>query len=229
MEDHLFQCRHCKKIRRKRRYDQQYCGREACQKARNNAWRRAKNEADPDYRANQRASTKAWLAAQGGAAAYYRRYRRRRKEQREAQACLADNTDRADQQAQARRADNACRADQQAQARRADNAGRADQQAQTSPTTESANSNAKAPQSCVISGRYRLSPCDSANSNAIFYRVTKRVQSHHQAPLVEWTAVLRPTSQGKAHALARLRITLRECGVAVQPLLDAAISLRTRT
>ena len=137
MEDHQFQCRHCKKIRRKRKYDQQYCGREACQKARNNAWRRAKNEADPDYRANQRESTKAWLASQGGAAAYYRRYRKRRKEQREAQA------------------------------RRADNADRADQQAQTPPTTESANSNAKTPQSCVISGRYRLSPCGGANSNAV--------------------------------------------------------------
>ena len=143
MEDHLFRCKKCKEIRPKRRHDQQYCRREACQKARKNSSRRAKYEADPDYRANQRESTKAWLASQGGAAAYYRRYRRWRKEQR-----------------------------RKKRARRADNADRADQQAQTSAITKSANSDAKTPQSCVISGRYRLSPCDGANSDAILVELS---------------------------------------------------------
>ena len=73
-----FRCRQCGKLKPKRTADQRYCGDAACQKARKNAWRRERYATDADYRLNQRDSTKAWLAANGGAAAYYRRYRSRR-------------------------------------------------------------------------------------------------------------------------------------------------------
>jgi hypothetical protein len=79
MGNQRFRCRHCKKLCCQRTEKQQYCGREACQKARKNTWRRRKAEVDPDYRANQRASTQAWLASQGGCSAYYRLYRERRR------------------------------------------------------------------------------------------------------------------------------------------------------
>ena len=49
-----------------------------CQKARKNTWRREKYAQDPDYRANQRDSTNAWLGERGGSAAYHRAYRKRR-------------------------------------------------------------------------------------------------------------------------------------------------------
>lgn len=75
-----FRCRHCGKLRRRRTKEQSYCGESACQKARKNAWRRAKYSTDADYRSNQRDSTNAWLAEQGGSAAYHRAYRRGRKE-----------------------------------------------------------------------------------------------------------------------------------------------------
>lgn len=79
MGQQRFRCRHCKKLWLKRSAEQRYCGSKACQQARKNAWRRRKLEVDPDYRANQRASTQAWLAAQGGSGAYYRRYRKRQR------------------------------------------------------------------------------------------------------------------------------------------------------
>lgn len=75
-----FRCRQCGKLWRRRTQEQSYCGESACQKARKNAWRRAKYAADADYRANQRDSTNAWLDEQGGTAAYHRAYRQRRKE-----------------------------------------------------------------------------------------------------------------------------------------------------
>jgi len=81
MRDDLFRCRHCKKLRLERTPEQRYCSDKGCQQARKNAWRRSKLALDPDYRANQRASTKAWLASQGGSGAYYRRYRERRRQQ----------------------------------------------------------------------------------------------------------------------------------------------------
>jgi hypothetical protein len=82
MKDHQFRCRHCRKICAKRTKDQSYCGRPDCQKARKNAWRRTRYQLDPDYRANQYESTKAWLESQaGGSAAYYRRYRKKRRKQ----------------------------------------------------------------------------------------------------------------------------------------------------
>ena len=79
MEYGKFRCRECGKLRRRQAQEQRYCARSACQKARKNAWRRAKYAADADYRANQRDSTDAWLVGQGGAAAYHRAYRQRRK------------------------------------------------------------------------------------------------------------------------------------------------------
>jgi hypothetical protein len=79
MADQLFRCRHCRKLRFRRSREQHYCGSEACQKARKNAWRRNRVRADVDYRANQLAATRAWLESQGGSAAYHRRYRQRRR------------------------------------------------------------------------------------------------------------------------------------------------------
>ena len=133
MEDHVFRCRHCKRILRKRGREQTYCGQGVCQKARKKRWRRAKYRLDPDYRANQRESTHAWLKSQGGAAAYYRRYRRRRKAQRH-------------------------------EVRRSDDV---DHATQAGTSVENANSDAKTHQSLVRSGRYRLLPCGSANSDAV--------------------------------------------------------------
>ena len=138
MDEHQFRCRRCKEVRLKRRPDQQYCGREACQKARKNAWRRLKYQTDPDYRANQRESTDAWLASQGGGAEYYRRYRKQR---------------------------------QKLAVHRGEITGRdtpvAPEQAPKSMIPASANSDARTPQSEVISGRYEMLPCGSANSDAI--------------------------------------------------------------
>ncbi|MCP4895676.1 MAG: hypothetical protein GY906_01775 [bacterium] len=67
-------------MRRKRTGSQRYCGECECQKARKNAWRREKYAQDPDYRANQRDSTNAWLDEHGGSASYHREYRKRRKD-----------------------------------------------------------------------------------------------------------------------------------------------------
>ena len=84
-----FRCRHCGKLRRRRTAEQSYCGESACQKARKNAWRRAKYSTDADYRANQRESTNTWLAEQGGSAAYHRAYRRKQKESEPAESIPA--------------------------------------------------------------------------------------------------------------------------------------------
>lgn len=85
-----FRCRHCRASRRRRSLDQKYCGEPGCQKARKNAWRRSKYAADPDYRANQGDSDRAWLEAQGGAAEYHRQYRRRRRNSRRRKQVSAD-------------------------------------------------------------------------------------------------------------------------------------------
>jgi hypothetical protein len=146
MQEHRFRCRHCKKIRLQRTDGQQYCGDAACQQARNNAWRRERYEVDPDYRANQRASTKTWLESQGGAASYYRAYRKRRKQQQRKQQRQREEQQRAQEAASAELVTKL---------------------ALTSAATESANSNTKTPQNAVKAGRYRLLPCDPANRNAI--------------------------------------------------------------
>ncbi len=131
MEKDRYRCKHCKRIRLRRRAEQQFCGEAVCQKARKNAWRRRKYETDPDYRANQRDSSNAWLASQGGSAAYHRRYRKTRQEYA---ACVPTAS------------------------RPTDAAG--------------ANSDARKPQNGLISGRYRLSSCDSANSDAILVNLS---------------------------------------------------------
>jgi hypothetical protein len=84
-----FRCRHCRKLQGKRTLDQRYCGERECQKARKNTWRREKYAQDSDYRANQRASTHAWLEERGGSAAYYRAYRKRRKSPSSSRAIAA--------------------------------------------------------------------------------------------------------------------------------------------
>jgi hypothetical protein len=91
MGDQLFRCRHCRQLRLKRSPEQHYCGSEPCQRARKNSWRQSKLRSDPDYRANQRAATQAWLESQGGGAAYYCRYRERQRQR--ALACCAEQTD----------------------------------------------------------------------------------------------------------------------------------------
>ena len=80
MASHRFRCAACKRLTESRVKGQRYCGREKCQKARKNAWRRDRYAADADYRANQAQSTKAWLDSVGGAACYHRQYRKRRRQ-----------------------------------------------------------------------------------------------------------------------------------------------------
>jgi len=80
MNDAHFRCSCCGKIKKRRSPEQRFCGETACQKARKQAWRRAKYASDPDYRLNQKQSTLAWLQKQGGAAAYFKDYRRRQRE-----------------------------------------------------------------------------------------------------------------------------------------------------
>ena len=135
--------------------DQRYCGGDPCQKARKNAWRREKYDVDPDYRANQRASTEAWLASQGGSAVYYRTYRKRRKER----------------QRKEQRRKEAHREDGQQNEPPA-SADPTTGQARRPLTTASANSDAKTPQSPVKSGRYRLLPYGTANSDAILVELS---------------------------------------------------------
>ena len=84
MKKKRFICRHCQRIRTARVQDQKYCSEKACQGARRKAWSKAKYACDPDYRANQKASTDAWLETQGGSAGYFRKYRKRRKNEKEA-------------------------------------------------------------------------------------------------------------------------------------------------
>jgi hypothetical protein len=79
-----FRCRGCQRICRQRGACQRYCGARSCQQKRRNAWRREEYATDEAYRLTARASTEAWLEAQGGAAAYYRSYRLKRKEAKRA-------------------------------------------------------------------------------------------------------------------------------------------------
>lgn len=83
MEALRFRCRHCRRMRPVKKAGQAYCGERACQRARKQKWSRQKYAEDPDYKKNQKESTSAWLATQGGAAQYYRDYRRQRRERRE--------------------------------------------------------------------------------------------------------------------------------------------------
>lgn len=59
---------------------QQYCGARACQQARKRAWQKARRQADPDYRENQREAQKRWA---GRHPAYWREWRQRHPEYQE--------------------------------------------------------------------------------------------------------------------------------------------------
>lgn len=136
MANERFRCRHCGKLKARRTADQRYCGEPACQKARKNAWRRERYAADPEYRLNQRDSTKAWLEANGGAAAYYRRYRNGcKKRQDEAPPADAVTTT-------------------------------AEYSAPGFPQGTTAKSDAFSQKSLAISGRYELIPLGGAKSDA---------------------------------------------------------------
>lgn len=152
MDEHRFRCKGCKEIRLKRTVGQRYCDRVACQRARNSAWRREKYETDADYRANQRASSQAWLETKGGAAAYHRAYRKRRKEQRQ--------QEQRKEQRQREQRKGPVVSEEHGTGRGGTVAG------------ESANRNAESPRSPVKSGRYRLTPCSTANRNAIFVELS---------------------------------------------------------
>jgi hypothetical protein len=145
MEGQTFRCRHCKQIRARRVDDQRYCSKPDCQKARKNAWRRDKYDADADYRANQKASTQAWLASKGGSAAYFRSYRCERKQRRGEDRC-----------------DDGC----------AHSSGVAAGRSQAGASEAGAKSDAKTTQEPLISGRYRLVACDRANSDAILVELS---------------------------------------------------------
>ena len=139
MEAERFRCCWCKRLKLKRTRDQRYCDERECQKARKNAWRREKYATDADYRANQRDSTKAWLAARGGSAAYHRAYR-------EAQSTEPGRTSRTSGGSRGKAAS-------------VDDPKRA----------ESANSDAETAHSAVKSGLYVISlvsPSPRANSDA---------------------------------------------------------------
>lgn len=142
MDGSRFRCLGCGRVLLRRTPTQRYCGRQDCRKARKNAWRRKQYASDPDYRANQIDSTRAWLAAQGGAAKYYREYRRRRK---------ASSSSR--KRSPARPA--------KPKPRRPDG-----------PSVPRANSDARSEDSAVFSGVYRLVPQGSANSDAFLVNLS---------------------------------------------------------
>lgn len=61
MKTKQFRCQHCRKICTARVANQKYCNKRECQQARKSSWGKEKYACDPDYRANQRVSTQAWL------------------------------------------------------------------------------------------------------------------------------------------------------------------------
>lgn len=136
MENERFRCRHCGKLKTRKTADQRYCGDDACQKARKNAWRRERYAADPEYRLNQRESTRAWLEANAGAAEYYRQYRRRGKQRRKGSS----------------RAKGAAK--------------NVEDSFTICRETTSANSDALLSKSLTILGRYEIVPLGGANSDA---------------------------------------------------------------
>jgi hypothetical protein len=142
MEHGRFRCLHCQRVRRRRTKDQRYCNGPECQRARRNGWRRDKYGSDSDYRANQRASTRAWLVAQGGSAQWYREYRRRHH-----LSAAAATTPEAQAQVAAGEPPPAAAVDV--------------------PSGTRANSDATGRESPVRSGTYRLIAVDGAKRDAI--------------------------------------------------------------
>ena len=147
MTTHQFRCRGCQKVCRQRTRGQRYCGARSCQQKRRNAWRRERVATDEAYRLTARASTAAWLEAQGGAGAYYRSYRRKRKEAQRAGG----------QQDSAKPATRGeARPSGREQKATANAAGDAD-----------AKRDAKVAQASVIAGEYLLIPSGGAKRDAI--------------------------------------------------------------
>jgi hypothetical protein len=158
MEYGRFRCRHCCRLQWRRSGNQRYCSDEACQRARRNTWRREKYATDPDYRANQRASSEAWLAAQGGVAAWYRDYRRRRRD--EAVEPLRHRPSAGEGEV----------APDIAATGLAAAATHEGQEAKRGAAC--ANSDADSQESHVISGQYRLIAVGGANSDAILVELS---------------------------------------------------------
>ena len=142
MADGRFRCAACRRLHRRRVPGQRYCGADACQRERRNAWRRQRYATDDAYRATARESTRAWLDAQGGAGSYYRNYREKRKKRRRSEGNTASD-----------------------QPRR----GGVDGSKETDGLR--ANSDAKGTEPIVTTGKYLLVPAERANSDAIIVQL----------------------------------------------------------
>jgi hypothetical protein len=53
-------CFHCKQPFRKKRIDQYYCSKKACQRARKANWQQERLKSDPDYRRDQQQANEDW-------------------------------------------------------------------------------------------------------------------------------------------------------------------------
>lgn len=158
MSDRVFRCQCCGRLCPVRVAGQRFCGRQRCQRARKNAWRRSKYAGDADYRANQADSTHAWLERRGGAASYYREYRRKQKARRGTQPAET-----AAASPSATRLPDAQLTEQPAEAMPP---GCADERTNRDASS-SANSDAECGKGQVFPGTYRLIPLEGANSDAI--------------------------------------------------------------
>ncbi len=71
-------CLHCKQTKRRNRRvkGQKYCGDNACQQARKNAWERHKLQRDRDYKASRAASKRRWYETNRQGADYQSTYRK---------------------------------------------------------------------------------------------------------------------------------------------------------
>ncbi len=146
-----YKCRHCGRINVEKRKGQKYCGRKECQRSRKREWNRRKYASDPDYRANQRESTAAWLSSQGGAAQYYRAYRHRRREKEDAPGAASEH------QAKGERGKTLDKTSPSAVISK-----RLDIPSSSAESTtvldESANMDARSSENAIKSGRYSLCP-----------------------------------------------------------------------
>jgi len=79
MSKYFYCCKCKKRTRRNVRLKQQsYCGSQACQQARKNAWELKKKRSDPSYRQGRMDQHASWLKKKGGGDSYQRTYRERR-------------------------------------------------------------------------------------------------------------------------------------------------------
>jgi hypothetical protein len=146
-----FRCRGCQRICRQRAGGQRYCGARICQQKRRNAWRREHYATDESYRLTARASTEAWLEAQGGAGAYYRSYRRKRKE--------------------AQRAGDPSDVGKPATTGEIGPSGKLQKGTEEAKDDAGAKRDAKAPQQTVMTGEYLLIPSGGAKRDAILVQL----------------------------------------------------------